>query len=96
MYRHVESNHIIGGYLRCQICSKHKISTSATVGSVLVKAPQDPLKTVQKGHPGTADILYSFEGGGAPSKVYKTPSKGRLWLEKVKLLKLCRTKRSYN
>ena len=49
-------------------------------GSVLVKAPQDPppLKTVQKiGHPGTADFLYSFEGGGPPpSKVYKTPSKG--------------------
>ena len=32
LYRHVESNHIIGGYLRCQICSKHKISTSAKVG----------------------------------------------------------------
>ena len=32
LYRHVESNHITGGYLRCQICSKHKITQSAKVG----------------------------------------------------------------
>ena len=44
-----------------------------------------------------ARVCVGGGGGGAPppSKLYKTPSKGGTWLVKVKLLKLCRTTRSY-
>ena len=48
----------------------------------------ESISALQKiGHPGTADFLYSFDGGGP----YKTPSKGGPLLVKVKLLKLCMT-----
>ena len=45
------------------------------LGSVLVKAPQDPpLKTVQEiGHPGTADFCTVLRGVGASQKCTKLP-----------------------
>ena len=57
-------------------------------GSVLLVAPltpSPPLEFLES--PTVRRLSNNFRGGEA--------SKGRLWLVKVKLLKLCRTTRSY-